>query len=87
MRQVKKGNEWHFGMKMHIGVDESLGLIHSIRNTPASVHDITQTENLLHGEEKRVWGDAGYVGVEKRKKHKDRHVQWLIAIRPGVVVN
>lgn len=83
MRQVKKGNEWHFGMKMHIGVDESLGLIHSITTTPASVHDITQAEHLLHGEEVRVWGDAGYVGVEKRKEHEDRHVQWLIAMRPG----
>jgi len=41
MHQVKKGNEWHFGMKMHIGVDDSLGLIHSISTTPANVHDIT----------------------------------------------
>jgi IS5 family transposase len=83
MHQVKKGNEWHFGMKMHIGVDESLGLIHSMTTTPANVHDITQAEHLLHGEEKRVWGDAGYVGIDKRQEHEERHVQWLIAMRPG----
>ena len=83
MRQTKKGNEWHFGMKMHIGVDDSLGLIHSIATTPANVHDITQTDKLLHGKEKRVWGDAGYTGVEKRKEHQERDVDWFIAMRPG----
>lgn len=83
MHQTKKGNEWHFGMKMHIGVDESLGLIHSISTTSANEHDITQTDKLLHGNEKRVWGDAGYVGVEKREEHKERDVDWFIAMRPG----
>ena len=84
MHQVKKGNEWHFGMKMHIGVDESLGLIHSLTTTPANVHDITQADKLLHGNEKRVWGDAGYRGIEKRDEHAGRDVDWLIALRPGV---
>lgn len=83
MHQTKKGNEWHFGMKMHIGVDESLGLIHSIATTPANEHDITQTDKLLHGKEKRVWGDAGYTGVEKREEHQERDVDWFIAMRPG----
>ena len=83
MHQTKKGNEWHFGMKMHIGVDESYGLIHSIATTSANVHDITQTDKLLHGKEKRVWGDAGYTGVDNRKEHVDREVDWLIAMRPG----
>ncbi len=84
MHQTKKGNEWHFGMKMHIGVDESLGLIHSLTTTPANVHDITQADKLLHGNEKRVWGDAGYRGIEKRDEHAGRDVDWLIALRPGV---
>lgn len=83
MHQTKKGNEWHFGMKMHIGVDDSLGLIHSIATTPANEHDITQADKLLHGEEQRVWGDAGYVGIDKRTEHLDRDVEWFIALRPG----
>jgi IS5 family transposase len=54
MYQTKKSNEWRFGMKMHIGVDESLGLIHSIATTAANEHDITQADKLRHGKEKRV---------------------------------
>jgi IS5 family transposase len=83
MHQVKKGNEWYFGMKMHIGVDDALGLIHSVTTTAANVHDITQADQLLHGEEKRVWGDAGYQGVGKREEHEGREVDWFIAMRPG----
>jgi len=83
MHQVKKGNERYFGMKMHIGVDDALGLIHSVSTTAANVHDITQADRLLHGEEQRVWGDAGYRGVEKRSEHQEREVDWNIAIRPG----
>ena len=51
MHQTKKSNSWHFGMKMHIGVDDALGLIHSIATTSANVHDITQADKLLHGQE------------------------------------
>ena len=83
MHQTKKGNEWHFGMKMHIGVDEALGIVHSVSTTPANAHDITQTANLLHGEEECVWADAGYQGVDKRDEHEDREVDWFIALRPG----
>ena len=83
MHQTKKGNAWHFGMKMHIAVDDSLGLVHSITTTPANTHDITQVDKLLHGEEEHVWGDAGYRGIEQREEHKDRSVNWLIAMRPG----
>ena len=66
MRQTKKGNEWHFGMKVHIGADVETGVVHSVRTTPANVHDVTEAHRLLHGGEKRVWGDAGYQGVDKR---------------------
>jgi IS5 family transposase len=83
MHQTKKGNEWHFGMKMHIGTDDALGLIHSLSTTPANVHDITQVDQLLHGDEERVWGDAGYQGIEKREEHASRKVHWNIAMRPG----
>ena len=83
MHQTKKGNEWHFGMKMHIGVDETFGVIHSLETTPANTHDITQTEHLLHGEEETCWGDAGYQGVEKREEFADKEIEWFIAVRPG----
>ncbi len=83
MHQTKKGNEWHFGMKMHIGVDESYGIVHSFTATPANVHDITETARLLQGDEDCVWADAGYQGVAKRPEHRDRDVDWQIAMRPG----
>ena len=83
MHQTKKGNQWHFGMKVHIGVDDELGLIHSLETTPANDHDLTVADKLLHGQEKRVFGDAGYRGIEKRQAHQDREVDWYIAERPG----
>ena len=83
MHQTRKGNEWHFGMKMHIGVDDRDGLIHSIETTAANVHDLTAADQLLHGEEQRVWGDAGYTGIHKRDEFKDWDVDWRIALRPG----
>ena len=83
MRQTKKGNQWYFGMKMHIGVDDALGLIHSLETTSAEVHDVVVADKLLHGKEKSVWGDAGYLGIEKRKEHERRGTRWQIALRPG----
>lgn len=83
MHQTKKGNEWHFGMKMHIGVDETFGVIHSLETTPANTHDITQAGKLLHGKEDTCWGDAGYLGVDKREEHAEKEIVWEIAARPG----
>ena len=83
MHQAKKGNQWHFGMKMHIGVDDRDGLIHSIETTAANVHDLSAADELLHGEEQRVWGDAGYAGIHKRDEFKGRDVDWRIALRPS----
>ena len=83
MHQTKKGNEWHFGMKMHIGIDNELGLVHSLSTTAANIHDINEADQLLHGEEKRVWADSGYQGVGKREEHKDRDVEWRTAMKPG----
>ena len=71
MHQTKKGNEWHFGMKVHIGVDSQTGVVHSVSTTPANVNDVTETPQLLHGEETHVWGDAGYQGVHKRPENRD----------------
>lgn len=83
MHQTKKGNQWHFGMKVHIGVDDELGLIHSLETTPANTHDLNVAGKLLHGEERRVFGDSGYRGIEKRPVHQDRDVDWYIAEQPG----
>lgn len=83
MHQTRKGNQWYFGMKLHIGVDADTGMVHSAIGTAANEHDITQADKLLHGREQRVHGDAGYIGIHKREEHKDREVEWHIAVRPG----
>jgi len=62
MHQTKKGNQWHFGMKVHIGVDSKSGLVHSASVTPANVHDSQELPKLLHGAETRVYGDSAYAG-------------------------
>lgn len=62
MRQTKKGNQWYFGMKAHIGVDSKTKLIHAVTATPANVHDSQVLPELLHGRESRVWGDSAYAG-------------------------
>jgi transposase, IS5 family len=62
MHQVRKGNQWYFGMKAHIGVDSKEGIVHSVCSTAASVSDVHMLPDLLHGGEKKVWGDGGYQG-------------------------
>jgi IS5 family transposase len=62
MHQTRKGNQWHFGMKVHIGVDSRYGLTHSASVTPANVHDSQELPNLLHGNETRLYGDSAYIG-------------------------
>ena len=83
MHQTKKGNQWHFGMKAHIGVDSETGIVHSLSTTGANAHDVTETHNLLHGGERVVWGDAGYQGVHKREENLGLGVEWRVAMRPG----
>jgi IS5 family transposase len=62
MHQTRKGNQWYFGMKAHIGVDSKEGIVHSVCTSAASVSDVHMLPDLLHGDEKKVWGDAGYQG-------------------------
>ncbi|WP_394208718.1 IS5 family transposase [Pseudomonas putida] len=81
MHQAKKVNQWYFGMKAHIGVDDESGLVHSMVGTAANVADVTQVDKLLHGDENVVCADAGYTGVEKRPEHEGRQVIWQIAAR------
>jgi IS5 family transposase len=81
MSQTQKGGSWYFGMKAHIGVDAESGLVHTVKCTPAKVHDITVAHALLHGKEKVAFADAGYVGIEKRGE--TGAVQWHVAMRPS----
>jgi transposase, IS5 family len=82
MKQSKKGQQWYFGMKAHIGVDADSGLVHSVRGTAGSVNDVTEANALLHGEETDVFADAGYQGADKRPG-ADPDVHWHVAMRPG----
>lgn len=81
MHQAKKGNQWHFGMKAHIGVDAESGLVHTVIGTAANVNDVTQAGALLHGQETTAFGDAGYRGVDKREEAQGP--QWHVAMQPG----
>jgi len=86
MHQTRKGNQYYFGAKAHIGVDSKEGIVHSVCTSAASVSDVHMLPDLLHGNEKKVWGDAGYQGqteaihaaapdaqdmTSRRTKHKD----------------
>ncbi len=82
MRSSKKGNEWYFGMKAHIGVDAESGLVHTVRGTSGNISDIAEANSLLHGEENVAFGDAGYQGVEKRPD-ATKDITWHVAMRPG----
>ena len=83
MHQTRKGNEWHCGMKLHIGVDAALGLTRSLSTTAANTADVTEAHRLLHGDEREAWGDAGYQGAERRPELADSEVEWRVAMRPG----
>ena len=83
MHQTKKGNQWHFGMKCHIGVDADSGLVHTVVGTAANANDVTQASALVHGEETDVFADAGYQGVAKREEVQGLNLNWHVAMRPG----
>ena len=83
MHQTKKGNQWYFGMKAHVGVDADSGLVHSVVGTAANVNDVTQASALVHGEETDVFADAGYQGVAMREETQDMEANWHVAMRPG----
>jgi len=82
MHQSKKGNQWYFGMKAHIGVDAQSGLVHTVRGTSGNVNDVVEANSLLHGDETEAFADAGYQGAHKRPDAKSS-VRWNIAMRPG----
>lgn len=86
--QVKKGNEWHFGYKAHVGADKDSGLVHTLKVTAANVHDVSVVSKLLTGEEETVYGDSGYLGAEKRvgaivRNDQGRKIKYRINRRPS----
>ena len=87
MHQTKKGGQWYFGMKAHIGVDAGTGYVHSLRATAANVHDLDEVVNLARADDEVVYADAGYQGVDRRFEiASDEHlsrVQWRVAARKG----
>ncbi|MGC9293651.1 MAG: IS5 family transposase, partial [Acidobacteriaceae bacterium] len=93
MHSTKKGNQWHFGMKAHIGADADSGLVHSLHTTPAHQSDVAHTAELLHGEETQVFADAGYTGAPQRAEVVQAQTQgrmrpdvdWQIAQRRSTV--
>lgn len=89
MHQTKKGNEWKFGMKCHIGVDAGSGLVHTVAVTAANEHDITQAATLIREDDEVVYGDSGYLGLNKRPEiTRDEHlssIDYRINRRPGAL--
>ncbi|MGV7175893.1 IS5 family transposase [Xanthomonas axonopodis] len=85
MHQTRKGNQWYFGMKAHIGVDEFSGLVHYVHCTAANVADVTVMHRLLHGKEDSVFGDSGYTGADKREELQDCEAAFFIAARPSTI--
>jgi len=81
MSSTKKGNTYHFGMKAHIGVDVQGGLVHSIETTTASVHDKDELHHLMHGEEKAIFGDKGYVGQREKHAARAMNIHWGVLDR------
>ncbi len=82
MHQTKRGNQWYFGMKAHIGVDAESGLTHTVRGTAANVNDVVEGSSHLHADETDVFADAGYQGAAKRPDAEEE-VTWHVAMRPG----
>ncbi|HEY3762871.1 MAG TPA: IS5 family transposase [Verrucomicrobiae bacterium] len=87
MHQTRKGNQWYFGMKAHIGADRDSKLVHTVLVTAANVADVTKTAELLHGQERQVHADAAYTGVEKRQEIAalERKIDWQIARKRGTI--
>ena len=78
MKQPKKGNQWYFGMKAHVGTDTGRGLAHSVVVTDAAVHDSQVMDELLHGEEHAVYGDRAYTSEKKKAEYEARGIRWCV---------
>ena len=89
-KSTKKGSNWYFGYKAHIGVDKNTGLVHTVKTTSANIHDVTVTNELLHGEENEIFGDSGYIGANKRenaviRNKKSKKISYKISRKPSQI--
>lgn len=89
MHQTRKGNQWYFGMKAHIGVDAGSGLVHTVEATAANVHDVEVAERLIREDDDVVYGDSGYLGLQKKpaiqeNEHKSK-IDFRINRRPSQI--
>lgn len=91
MHQTKKGNEWRFGMKMHVGVDAGSGYVHTIEASSANAHDITMASKLIREDDEVVYGDSAYLGIEKRPEiqadEQKAAIDYRVNQRPGKIAN
>jgi len=78
MRQTKKGNQWYFGMKAHVGTDTKRGLVHRLIVTDAAVHDSQVMDDLIHGEESEVYGDKAYADEGKKAQYESDGISWCV---------
>lgn len=78
MSQTKKGNQWYFGMKAHIGVDAKSGLVHTVKTTTAKVHDARMTDDLIRADDAVVFGDKGYVSDKRKRASRAVGVLWAV---------
>jgi IS5 family transposase len=85
MRSSKKGNQWYFGMKAHIGVDAASGLVHTAGVTTGSVHDATVMDHLIRDDDTAVYGDKGYASDARKRAAEAAGVQWAVKekAKPG----
>ena len=81
MRQTKKGNQWYFGMKAHTGVDKDSGLVHTVAISAANLHDSQAMDELLHGDEKALWGDSAYQSKERQQMAEDSGIAWHVNVK------
>ena len=89
MSQTKKGNQWYFGMKAHIGVDAKSGLVHTVKTTTGKVHDAKMTDDLIRADDTIILGDKGYVSDERKRATRARGITWAVKDKrkPGRVLS
>ena len=81
MHQTKKGNQWYFGMKIHVGADADSGVVHTVSVTPANTADISELPHLLREQDRAVFGDAGYVNDRLKRAARSAGVFWGVALK------
>src|SRR3982751_3320229 len=79
MSSTKKGNQWYFGMKVHVGADTDNRIVHTLECTTAKVHDSVMMEKLLHGDEEEVYGDKAYANEKMRNEFEANNIAWKVA--------